>query len=262
MSAPAATPATERPEKKRGEWTTPDGVRKTKETLVKRRKISEVKNQKLRNVEANNAVRAAKREAQGGRQEKKKLWTPAQALVRHFKLRERAAKDQVRQERQVDKQPTPLADVTAELVLLTRVDPDPTSKKADMVPPKALRLLRDLKMEKRHNAVFELLNTKEKRRRLAMLAKFVKIQQPTRQQIHNLLFTRGFARVKEQRLPLSDNVMIENSLGQHNIVCLEDMVHELDTVGPGAQAVVDFLWPFRLEKEADLRIPVMPKRKE
>jgi large subunit ribosomal protein L7e len=259
-AAGAASGATQ---KKRGEWVTPSGIRKTRETLLKRRKVAELHQQKLRNVESNAAQRAVSRTQKGGEgKKKKKLWVPAQAIVKGYKRRERAQREQAKLEKAVNVQSNPLPDVQAEVVLLTRADPAATSTKAEMVPPKALRLLRELHMEKKHNAVFEVLNSKEKRQRVALLSKFVKIQTPSRQQIHNLLFTRGFARVRGERHPLSDNVTIEKALGDRNIVCLEDMVHELATAGPNAEAVTAFLWPFRLEKSADLRIPQLPRRKE
>jgi large subunit ribosomal protein L7e len=259
-SAAAAVPAAP---KKRGEWVTPSGIRKTRETLLKRRKVTELRAQKLSNVDANAAQRAASRKTSKGQgKKKKKLWVPAQALVKGFKRRERSQREQAKLEKVVNVQANPLPNVSAEVVLLTRVDPASTSTKAEMVPPKALRLLRELHMEKRHNSVFEVLNSKEKRQRLALLSKFVKIQQPSRAQIHNLLFTRGYARVRNERHPLSDNVTIEKVLGDRNIVCLEDMVHELSTAGPNAEAVASFLWPFRMEKTADLRIPQLPHRKE
>lgn len=36
------------------------------------------------------------------------------------------------------------------------------------------------------------------------------------------------------------------SLGKHNIICTEDLVHEIFTVGPNFRAATNFLWPFKL----------------
>jgi len=36
------------------------------------------------------------------------------------------------------------------------------------------------------------------------------------------------------------------SLGKHNIICTEDLVHEIFTVGPNFKAATNFLWPFKL----------------
>lgn len=37
------------------------------------------------------------------------------------------------------------------------------------------------------------------------------------------------------------------ALGQHNIVCMEDLVHEIYTVGPAFKQANNFLWPFKLK---------------
>jgi hypothetical protein len=36
-----------------------------------------------------------------------------------------------------------------------------------------------------------------------------------------LITKRGFAKVNKQRLPITDNAMIERELGEHGIVCTE-----------------------------------------
>ena len=36
------------------------------------------------------------------------------------------------------------------------------------------------------------------------------------------------------------------NLGKHNIVCIEDLVHEIYTVGPAFKEANNFLWPFKL----------------
>jgi len=36
-------------------------------------------------------------------------------------------------------------------------------------------------------------------------------------------------------------------LGKHNIICIEDLVHEVMTVGPHFKEANNFLWPFKLK---------------
>ena len=36
-------------------------------------------------------------------------------------------------------------------------------------------------------------------------------------------------------------------LGNHNIICIEDLVHEIMTVGPHFKEANNFLWPFKLK---------------
>merc|ERR1711981_1410585 len=49
-----------------------------------------------------------------------------------------------------------------------------------------------------------------------------------------------------QRLPLNDNSVVEKGLGKHGIMCMEDLVHEIYTVGPHFKEANNFLWPFKL----------------
>ncbi len=52
--------------------------------------------------------------------------------------------------------------------------------------------------------------------------------------------------MNKQRIPISDNSVIEGVLGKHNIICVEDLIHELYTVGPHFKEASNFLWPVKL----------------
>ncbi|GJP48080.1 hypothetical protein CLOM_g7361, partial [Closterium sp. NIES-68] len=49
-----------------------------------------------------------------------------------------------------------------------------------------------------------------------------------------------------RRVPLTDNALVEQALGSTGIICIEDLIHEIATVGPHFLQVTGFLWPFRL----------------
>jgi large subunit ribosomal protein L7e len=36
------------------------------------------------------------------------------------------------------------------------------------------------------------------------------------------------------------------NLGKHGIICVEDLIHEIYTVGPAFKQATNFLWPFKL----------------
>ena len=40
---------------------------------------------------------------------------------------------------------------------------------------------------------------------------------------------------------------VHQGLGNHNIICIEDLVHEIMTVGPHFKEANNFLWPFKLK---------------
>ena len=47
-------------------------------------------------------------------------------------------------------------------------------------------------------------------------------------------------------MPLSSNQVIEEALGKYDILSVEDLVHEIITVGPNFKQAANFLWPFKL----------------
>ncbi|KAJ2440346.1 60S ribosomal protein L7 [Coemansia sp. RSA 2424] len=69
---------------------------------------------------------------------------------------------------------------------------------------------------------------------------------PNLKSVKELIYKRGYAKVNKQRLPISDNRIIEENLGKYGIICIEDLVHEIFTVGPNFKAANNFLWAFKL----------------
>jgi large subunit ribosomal protein L7e len=64
--------------------------------------------------------------------------------------------------------------------------------------------------------------------------------------VRELIYKRGYGKINRQRKALTDNAMIEKSLGRHGIICIEDLIHEISTVGPHFKQASNFLWPFKL----------------
>ena len=54
---------------------------------------------------------------------------------------------------------------------------------------------------------------------------------PNLKSVRELVYKRGYAKVRGQRLPISDNSVIERSLGKYGIMCIEDLIHEIYTCG-------------------------------
>ena len=69
---------------------------------------------------------------------------------------------------------------------------------------------------------------------------------PNLKTVRELIYKRGYGKVDKQRIALTDNSIIENSLGKYGIVCMEDLIHEIFTVGPNFKQAANFLWPFKL----------------
>ncbi len=54
-----------------------------------------------------------------------------------------------------------------------------------------------------------------------------------------------------ERVALKDNVKVEEALGKHGVICVEDIVHELATSGKHFVEVASALVPFKLNPPAD-----------
>ena len=61
--------------------------------------------------------------------------------------------------------------------------------------------------------------------------------EPNLKSIRELIYKRGYGKVDKQRIPLSNNAIIEEKLGKYDILCIEDLVHEIATAGPNFKQV-------------------------
>merc|ERR1719218_483002 len=111
--------------------------------------------------------------------------------------------------------------------------------------PKPRKILQLLRLRQLHNGVFLKVN-KPIINMLKYIAPYVTFGYPTLKTIRDLIYKRGFAKVNKQRIPLTDNEIVSQALGKYGIHGVEDMVHELFTVGPNFKQVSNFLWPFKL----------------
>lgn len=69
---------------------------------------------------------------------------------------------------------------------------------------------------------------------------------PNLKTVRELIYKRGYGKVDGQRVALSDNAIIEKALGKCGIICVEDLIHEIFTVGENFKEANNFLWPFKL----------------
>lgn len=69
---------------------------------------------------------------------------------------------------------------------------------------------------------------------------------PSQTTISKLVYKRGFGKISGSRIPLTDNVIVEQQLGKHGLISVEDLIHEVSTVGPHFKEANNFLWPFKL----------------
>jgi large subunit ribosomal protein L7e len=61
--------------------------------------------------------------------------------------------------------------------------------------------------------------------------------EPNLKSVRELIYKRGYGKVDKQRIPLTNNGIIEEALGKYDILCVEDLVHEIATAGPNFKQV-------------------------
>ncbi|CAN1178762.1 60S ribosomal protein L7-4 [Linum perenne] len=67
---------------------------------------------------------------------------------------------------------------------------------------------------------------------------------PNLKSVIELIYKRGFGKLDKQRIPRTP--LLRRGLGKLGIICVEDLIHEIMTVGPHFKEANNFLWPFKL----------------
>ncbi|KAK1291834.1 60S ribosomal protein L7-4 [Acorus calamus] len=112
--------------------------------------------------------------------------------------------------------------------------------------PKTRSILRLLRLRQIFNGVFLKVN-KATMGMLRRVEPYVTYGYPNLKSVRELIYKRGFGKLNKQRIALTDNSVIEQALGKYGIICIEDLIHEVMTVGPHFQEANNFLWPFKLK---------------
>merc|ERR1712035_231223 len=95
------------------------------------------------------------------------------------------------------------------------------------------------------NATFVKLN-KATIMMLNIAQPFITWGYPNLKTVRELIYKRGHGKVNGQRIPLKENAVVEGSLGEVGLQSVEDLIHEIYTVGPNFKRDNNFLWPFKL----------------
>jgi len=113
------------------------------------------------------------------------------------------------------------------------------------VSPKVRSILNLFRLRQINNAVFLRCN-KATLNALRIVEPYVTYGEPSLETVRNLLYKRGFAKLNGQRIPIDDNTLIDENLRDSDIMCMEDLVHEIFTCGAHFKEANNFLWPFKL----------------
>lgn len=131
-------------------------------------------------------------------------------------------------------------DPEAKLLFIIRI------RGINAMDPKTRKILQLFRLRQVFNGVFLKVN-KATLNMLHRVEPYVTYGYPNLKSVRELIYKRGYGKLDRQRTPLTDNSIIEQGLGKHGIICIEDLIHEILTVGPHFKEANNFLWPFKLK---------------
>merc|ERR1719499_1591285 len=111
--------------------------------------------------------------------------------------------------------------------------------------PKPRKILKLLRLDQLHKGVF-IKCTKPMLNMLKFIQPYIMYGYPNLKTTKELVMKRGYAKVNGMRVPIHDNSVIDSALGQYGIHGVDDLIHEIYTVGPNFKRATNFLWAFKL----------------
>ena len=198
------------------------------ETILKRRK---------RQAESRAArVKAAASDKVNRHKKRIDIFKRAERYVKEYRDKEL---DEIRLRREAKKEGNYYVKGDPKLAFVMRI------RGINQVSPKVRKVLQLFRLRQINNRVFIKLN-KATINMLRICEPYVTWGTPNLKSVRELIYKRGFAKLDARRTPITSNDIIEQKLGKYNIICVEDLVHEILTVGPNFKYASNFLWPFKL----------------
>ncbi|XP_053208350.1 60S ribosomal protein L7-like [Panonychus citri] len=170
------------------------------------------------------------------KQKKADIFKRAEKYVKEYRLAER---DTIRLKKQAKSNGNYYVEPEPKLALVMRI------RGVNGLSPKPRKVLQLLRLRQINNAVFVKLN-KASLNMLRIAEPFITWGYPNLKTVRDLIYKRGFARLDRKRTALTDNRIIERRLGKRGIICMEDLIHEIYTVGNNFKKANNFLWHFKL----------------
>merc|ERR1712178_227751 len=195
-----------------------------------------VKKQKAQKKLADEAAAAAAVAKTARKEKRVQAYKNAEKYTKEYRA---LAKQRVRMHRQAKAAGNHFVDDEAKLIFVVRI-----RGLADM-HPKTKKILSIMRLLQMNMGVF-MKASKSAKEMLTRVEPYLSYGYPSLKSVRNLIYKRGFGKSNKQRLPLVDNSVVERGLGKYGINCMEDLVHEIFTVGPHFREANNFLWPFKL----------------
>merc|ERR1719502_1733554 len=192
------------------------------ESVLKKRKTQEkIGAEKAAAAEVAKKERKEKRVAQ---------YKSAEKYVKEYRA---LAKQRVRMHRQAKAAGNHFVDAEAKLIFVVRI-----RGLADM-HPKTKKILQIMRLRQMNMGVF-MKASKAATEMLTRVEPYLSYGYPSLKSVRDLIYKRGFGKINKQRIALTDNAVVEKGLGKYGITCMEDLVHEIFTVGPNFREANNF----------------------
>lgn len=132
--------------------------------------------------------------------------------------------------------------VGAKLVFVVRI------REPNGMPRNVKKALTTLRLKSVNEGVFCCYDNST-RKKLQLVEPWVTYGIPSKVMVADLIRRRGHGWIDGERIPLKDNTIVENALGEKTngaVICVDDLIHELYSVGDEFAKVKSFLWTFQL----------------
>merc|ERR1712232_371935 len=163
------------------------------------------------------ASKAAAEEKKANKEKRRVIFKKGESYAKEYAAAERNAVRLNRQAKQNGGIYTPADPKVAFVIRIRGIN---------SMDPKSRKILQLLRLRQINNGVFVKLN-KATINMIRLVHPYVTYGYPNLKSVKELLYKRGYASIKKNRIPLTDNSVIEGELGKHGIMCMEDLVHEI-----------------------------------
>jgi len=198
------------------------------ETVLKKRRTQEaIATQRAEEAKAKSVADAEKKE---------KAFKRAEKYMAEYKAQENEA---IRLRREAKASKSIYVSPEAKLAFVIRI------RGIIGMSPKVRKILQLLRLRQIHNGVFIKLNGATTKM-LRLVEPYIAYGYPNLKSVRELIYKRGYGKVDKKRIAIDSNAVVEQVLGQYDIICVEDLIHEIYTVGPHFKEAANFLWPFKL----------------
>lgn len=106
-------------------------------------------------------------------------------------------------------------------------------------------MLQKLGLARLHHATFLKL-TPENKALLALIEPYVVYGYPNINTVREVIYKYGFIRHNCKKTPIKSNTMIEEIFNDSSVICVEDIIHEISTVGEKFDLVISKMCAFVL----------------